>query len=64
MLRHAVGLETDHAPQWVFLDAQADLSDIDRENVAYEAGVDVAAFDTAQELSMTGVLTGSMQEYA
>lgn len=64
VLRHAVGLETEHAPQWVFLDAATDLGNIDRENVIYDTGVDFAAIDTSQELSITGILTGSMQEYA
>ena len=64
VLRHAVGLETEHAPEWVFLDAQADLGDIDRDTVAYDTGVEVAAIDASQELSMTGILTGSMQEHA
>ncbi len=63
VLRNAVGLEAEHAPEWVFVDEEADLGAIARGNVDYETGVDVAAMASGLEVSMTGVLLGSMQEY-
>ncbi|NYS26604.1 hypothetical protein HUK65_16585 [Rhodobacteraceae bacterium 2376] len=60
----AVGLESDNAPRWVFVDAEADLSGIDRRAVEYDTGVTVDALTRDIEVSMTGILIGSMQEFA
>lgn len=66
VLRAAVGLNSVNQPRWVFLDADVDLSGVDRDNVPVEAGVriDPLSIDGMTDLSMTGVLLGSMQEFA
>ncbi|NYS26226.1 hypothetical protein HUK65_14620 [Rhodobacteraceae bacterium 2376] len=64
VLRAAVGLESEHGPRWVFVDADADLTHIDRDTVEYDTGVMVDALTQDAEVSMTGILLGSMQEFA
>lgn len=64
VLRHAVGLETEHAREWVFVEADADLGEISRDNVAYDTGVEFAALEGDLDVSLAGILVGSMQEYA
>ena len=64
VLRHAVGIESESAPEWVFVDPEADLKNIDRQNVEYETGLHFAALNQDNEASVTGILLGSMQEYA
>ncbi|MCC6001069.1 MAG: hypothetical protein JJU19_09445 [Pararhodobacter sp.] len=64
VLRAAVGLESEHAPRWVFIDDNADLSHIDRGNVAYDTGIDLAAIHAEAQYSMSGILLGSMGEFA
>jgi hypothetical protein len=65
VLRAAVGLEIANQPRWFFLDSDADLSHIDRNDTRVEDGIrfDPAVTDMSS-LSMTGVLLGNMQEYA
>lgn len=65
MLRAAVGLQSAHAPQWVFFAAEADLSGIGRTAAHIDTGVtvDPLIFDVTG-LAMTGILLGSVQEYA
>jgi len=66
VLRAAVGLESENAPRWVFFDADTDWDDLDldRGNTAVETGVDIVAMQSDQSRDMTGILLGSMQEYA
>ncbi|MGY6535528.1 MAG: VCBS domain-containing protein [Pararhodobacter sp.] len=64
VLRVAVGLEGAHAPRWVFIDADADLSQVDRGTVAYDIGIAVNGLDQDTEVGMKGILLGSMQEFA
>ncbi|WP_420793528.1 dockerin type I domain-containing protein [Roseinatronobacter alkalisoli] len=65
VLRAAVGLQSANQPRWFFMDSDADLSHIDRNDTRVEEGIrfDPAVTDTSN-LSMTGVLLGNMQEYA
>ncbi|NYS26467.1 VWD domain-containing protein [Rhodobacteraceae bacterium 2376] len=66
VLRAAVGLESANAPQWVFVDAEADLSETvtGRDAVNYETGVQVAGFDgDLSGLDMKGILLGDMSAY-
>ena len=64
VLRAAVGVESEHGPRWVFVDADADMSHIDRDTVAYDTGIMVGALTHDVEVSMTGILLGSIQEFA
>ena len=63
ILRIAVGLPAEAAPRWVFLDAEADLSEVDRSNVTYEEGLSLAALAAAETPSLVGILIGHVQEY-
>ena len=65
VLRAALGHETDHGPRWVFIDDAADLSALERDNSAIETGFRVDEIDSdIADLAMTGILLGTMQEYA
>ena len=66
VLRVAVGLESENAPRWVFFDANTDWDglELDRNNSTVETGIDIAAMQSDQSADMTGILLGSMQEYA
>ncbi|NYS26827.1 hypothetical protein HUK65_17850 [Rhodobacteraceae bacterium 2376] len=65
VLRAAVRLESVHQPRWIFLDAEADLSDIDRTNTGVETGVRIDPLVSGlTEFNMIGILLGNMQEYA
>ena len=59
VLRFALGLDSGFAPRWVFLDADADLSGIDRSSVSYEEGISLAGISgPIQDLDLTAVLIG------
>ncbi len=62
ILRVAVGLPTPNAPQWLFLDAAADLSGITSGNVAYQPGIDLSRHPAEAPLDMTAILIGNMIE--
>ena len=64
VLRHAVGLQAEYAPEWVFIDDDADLSGIDSGNVAYDIGIDLTTIAADTQPSMSGILLGHMGEYA
>ena len=65
VLRASVGLDSDNGPRWIFLDAEADLSGIDRNNSAIETGARIAPLETnLADISMQGVLLGNLLEYA
>ncbi|MFO7759981.1 MAG: CAP domain-containing protein [Roseovarius sp.] len=63
LLRHAVGLDSQHSPAWAFFDASLDWTalDIDRNSVAVERGIDIAALGTDLDRPMTGILLGNME---
>lgn len=61
ILQIAVGLPTAHEAEWVFLDADADLSGITSSNVTYETGVDVVAVDGVITTDMTSILLGNLE---
>ena len=66
VLRAAVGITSDNAPQWVFVDAEADLSETvtGRDAVNYETGVQVDGFDgDLSGLDMKGILLGDMNAF-
>ena len=65
ILRVAVGLTAEQAPRWLFVDSDADLSEVSRSNTHIDTGLrlDPIAGNTA-DLSLTGILIGHVQEYA
>lgn len=62
-LRMAVGMDSEHGPEWVFLDAAADLSDIGRESVVYDTGVEIGGLSADLDVSVSGILLGSLREF-
>ncbi|MCC6002485.1 MAG: VCBS domain-containing protein [Pararhodobacter sp.] len=62
ILRVSVGLEAEMPPRWLFLDADADLSHIDRQNTVVDTGrvVDPLIADTT-DLALVGILVGHVQ---
>lgn len=61
ILQVAVGQPTAHDPEWVFLDENADLSGITKDNVTYQTGVDVVAVDGVINVDMTSILLGNLE---
>ena len=55
-----MGLETDNAPRWVFLDEAQDLSGTDRTSVEYESGTETGPIAGGASLELTGVLLGDL----
>ncbi|MCC5999883.1 MAG: VCBS domain-containing protein [Pararhodobacter sp.] len=65
VLRAAVGLQSAHPPRWIFLDSEADPGGIDRTSSGIEQGMVIdPVMAGGAEVSMTGVLLGSMQDHA
>ncbi|MGY6534277.1 MAG: hypothetical protein ACXIVG_02915, partial [Pararhodobacter sp.] len=62
VLRHAVGLASDYAPEWVFVDADADLGAIGLGNVRYQTGVELDGMDADPGAAFVGILLGNMAE--
>ncbi len=61
ILQAAVGQTSDHTPEWVFLDADADLSDISVNSVSYHSGASVELVDGEFAVEMTSILLGNME---
>jgi T5SS/PEP-CTERM-associated repeat protein len=56
-LRSAVGLATDHAPRWVFLDAGQEIGPQGRDAVSYASGLWIAP-ETDAHVELTAILVG------
>jgi len=63
ILQVAVGKPSAHNAEWVFLDADADLSGITRNNVDYETGVDIVVVDGMVSADMTSILLGNLEAF-
>lgn len=61
ILQIAVGQTPTHEAEWVFLDADADLSGITRNDVSYDTGMDVVITDGAFAVDMTSILLGNLE---
>lgn len=61
ILQVAVGQTPTHEAEWVFLEANADLSGITASNVNYDTGIDVVAIDGVIEADMTSILLGNLE---
>ena len=65
VLRAAVGVPSANTPGWVFIDADADLSGLNRHNAEAPVGVSLGAIEESMgSISLTGILLGNMQEFA
>jgi len=63
ILQVAVGKPSAHNAEWVFMDADADLSGITRNNVDYETGVDIVVVDGVVSADMTSILLGNLEAF-
>ncbi|WP_170559530.1 dockerin type I domain-containing protein [Ruegeria atlantica] len=61
ILQVAVGQPTSVRPEWIFIDADADLLGITRTNVSYDTGANVVAFDGLIAADMTSILLGNLE---
>jgi len=61
ILKIAVGQPTDTPAEWVFLDKNADLSDITRQVVEYDTGASVSMIDGVFSVDMTSILLGNLE---
>ncbi len=61
ILQAAVGQTSDYTPDWVFLDADADLSGISVNSVSYDTGASVELVDGEFAVEMTSILLGNME---
>lgn len=65
VLRAAVGLQSANPPRWIFVDSETDLESIDRTSTRIEQGIGIdPVIAGGTDVSMTGVLLGSMQDPA
>lgn len=64
LLRFAVGMESALSPQWVFIDSATDLGDVTASAVDYETEISLSSPDTAESLSITGILLGNLSDTA
>lgn len=60
ILKTAIGLSVSNGPQWVFVDADADLSALTSGNVSYQEGIDHGALTANASLDFTGILIGDV----
>ncbi len=61
VLQVAVGQSSSHQAEWVFIDADADLSAVTRTNVSYETGTDIVVVDNVLAADMTSILLGNLE---
>ncbi len=61
ILQTVVGLPSPHEPEWVFLEADQDLSGITRNNVDYTTGTDITIVDGAFTADMKSILLGNIE---
>ncbi|WP_050604258.1 dockerin type I domain-containing protein [Ruegeria sp. 6PALISEP08] len=61
ILKVVVGQPSAPNLEWVFLDENADLSGITKDNVTYETGADVVAVDGVIDMDMTSILLGNLE---
>ncbi|MGI3210084.1 hypothetical protein ACROSR_03105 [Roseovarius tibetensis] len=62
VLRVAVGLPPSATPEWIFIDASADLGTITARDVRYEAGMYLDGVQDAGDLSFIAMLLGNMTD--
>ena len=60
ILKFAVGLTDGPSADWVFVDADADYSEIDRKNTDYDEGILISDVMTDMSINMTGILVGDV----
>jgi hypothetical protein len=61
ILQVAVGQSSSYQAEWVFLDADADLSGITPTDVSYETGISLSVIDGDLSADMTSILLGNIE---
>ncbi|MDC1182755.1 hypothetical protein N8144_05530 [Planktomarina temperata] len=60
ILKFAVGLTDGPSADWVFVDGNADYSEVDRKNTDYDEGILINDIMTDMSINMTGILVGDV----
>jgi len=60
ILKFAVGLTDGPSADWVFVDGDADYSEVDRKNTNYDEGILISDMMTDMSINMTGILVGDV----
>jgi len=60
ILKFAVGLTDGPSADWVFVDGDADYSEVDRKNTDYDEGILISDVMTDMSINMTGILVGDV----
>ena len=60
ILKFAVGLTDGPSADWVFVDGDADYSEVDRKNTDYDEGILISDVMTDLSINMTGILVGDV----
>ena len=60
ILKFAVGLTDGPSADWVFVDGDADYSEVDRKNTNYDEGILISDVMTDLSINMTGILVGDV----
>ena len=56
----SVGLTDGPSADWVFVDGDADYSEVDRKNTNYDEGILISDVMTDLSINMTGILVGDV----
>ena len=62
ILKYSVGLPTEQNAQWVFLDTNADYSNVSRITTNYTEGVSLADVTSDATIGLTGILIGDVND--
>ena len=62
ILKYSVGLPAEQNAQWVFLDTNADYSDVSRSITNYTEGVSLADITSDATIGLTGILIGDVND--
>ena len=60
ILKFAVGLTDGPSADWVFVDKNADWSEIDRSTTTYNEGIQLSDITSDTSIDMTGILVGDV----
>ena len=64
ILRLAVGVDSEYQPAWIFLDSDADLTDVDGNNTTLDTGIQIEASEMGlTDMAMTGILLGNVHDH-
>ena len=60
ILKYAVGLNEGPSIDWVFVDGEADWSEVDERSIEYDEGVQISELMFDVNVDLTGILVGDV----